>query len=349
MDNPFDYFVLHDLSPSNLNNITNLYILIGTYPMLLHNTPLTSKYAPIVQSLLNNLVLKKLEVLINKALIQIHSYTLNNSVFFFIDQYFDQPYFELLQEYLNLTFHTTTFKVYIENSRMCIIFSEIKCSIYLLSITIPTMHEFRYPSLPNIDKNVPEQMTYSLKCNLLSETWGLFFHNISLFLTANLLNTMYILNDAIMFPRHIIPNIIDNKNFEFFCEIGYILNQLYLQNLGDKIYVYMPTDRNEPYKFTDIPRFQLLNDQYEFNYGSPKINADGTLSNSEEQLALAEKGLDGRIVDFEYIPYDGHDDHDHTNDEVIYPQKKINYTLIEYVRKKYPKIREERIELLRNK
>jgi hypothetical protein len=346
MDNPFDYFVLHDLSPSNLTNITNLYILIGTYPMLLHNTPLTSKYAPIVQSLLNNLVLKKLEVLINKALIQIHSYTLNNSVFFFIDQYFDQPYFELLQEYLNLTFHTATFNVYIENSRMCIIFSEINCRIYLLSITIPTMHEFRYPSLPNIDKNVPEQMTYSLKCNLLSESWGLFFHNISLYLTTNLLNTLYILNDAIMFGRHILRDIIiDNKNFEFFCEIGYILNHLYLQNLGDKIYVYMPNDRNEPYKFTNIPRFQLLNEQYQFNYGSPNINADGTLSNSEAQLELAEKGLDGRIVDFEYEPYYYNPG---SSDEISYPQK-INYTLIEYARKNYPKLREEMIEKLKNK
>ena len=52
MDNQFDYFVLHDVSPNILTNITNLYILIGTYPMLLQITPLTPKYAPILQSLL---------------------------------------------------------------------------------------------------------------------------------------------------------------------------------------------------------------------------------------------------------------------------------------------------------
>ena len=333
MDNQFDYFVLHDVSPNILTNITNLYILIGTYPMLLQITPLTPKYAPILQSLLYNLVLKKIEVLINKALIEIHSYDLNDSVLYFIDQYYDQPYFTLVHEYLNSTFSTTAFRTYTEDNRMCITFSEINCRIYLLSITIPTMHEFRYPSLPNLEKNVPKQMTYSLKCNLLSETWGLFFHNISLFLTTNLLNRLYILNDAIMFGRHILRNIIDNKNFEFFCEIGYILNQLYLQKLGDKIYVYMPNDRNDAHQFTNIPEFKLLNEQYQFNYGSPKNNADGTLSNSQAQLELAEKGLDGRIVDFEYISYDD----------------KIDYTLIDYVRKNYPNFREEMIEKLRNK
>jgi hypothetical protein len=345
MDHPFNYFVFHDLSPSNLININNVYILIGTYPMLLQNATLTSKNAPILQSLLYNLVLLKLEVLINKEPIAIHSYNLNNSALYFIDQYYDKSYFELVLEYLNSSSIASKFIVNIENNRMCISFSEINCRIYLLSITIPTMHEFKYPSLPHLEKNVPEQMTYSLKCNLLSESWGLFFHNISLFLTTNELNKLYILNDAIMFGRHIIRNIIDNKNFEFFCEIGYILNQLYLQKLGDKIYVYIPNDRNEPENFMNIPTFKLLDEQYEFNYGTPKMNADGTLSNSRAQLELADKGLDGRIVDFEYIPNDDKYDK-HSKNKYA---KKINYTLIEYVRKNYPKIREEIIEKLRNK
>lgn len=332
MDPLFDNFVTNDLSLENLNTIENLYLLIGTYPTLLNGSTYPNKYAPILQSLLFKLAFQKIIVLLNKETREIHSYNVNNGVFYFIDQYYDDSYFKLTNEYLISAFNPLSFEINIEINRMSILFLEINCRIYLLSIRIPSIYDFRYPSLPNLGKDVPEQMTYSIKCDRLSETWGLFLHNISGFLAHNALTRIYILNDAIMFGRAIIRNIIDNKNFEFFCEIGYILNQLYLQGLGDKIYVYMPNNRDDSEKFTDIPEFNSLNNSYEYNYGVPIINPDGTKSNSAAQLELAEKGLDGRTVDYTF------------NDDY----QIVNYTMIEYVRANYPRLPLKSLESLRN-
>jgi len=331
MNTDFDYFVRNDLSISNLHGVRNIYLLIGTYPTLLDTSLYTSAYAPILKSLLFKLAFQKINVLLNKVRIDVHSYNLNNSILYFIDQNYDPTYFKLVNEFLMSVFKPGLFECAIDSNRMSIIFSEINCKVYLLSLTIPTVYNFNYPSLPNLEKNIKEQLTYSIKCNKLSETWGLFLHNISIFLTTNVSNNIYILNDAIMFGRHILPNIIDNKNFEFFCELGYILNLLYLQQMGDNIYVFIPNDRIGSDQYQSVPDFNSLNTVYEFNFGIPLINSDGTKLNSEAQNQLAEKGLDGRTVDYEYDDY-----------EIV------NYTLLEYVKKNYPKLSDVSLKNLRN-
>ena len=335
MDPDFDYFVENDLALTNLNTIENLYLLIGTYPTLLDVSLYRDKFIPIVHSLLFKLAFQKIIILLSKEpkeTTEMHKYNVNNSVFYFIDRGYNESYFNLTNEYLNSVFNPLSFKINIETNRMSILFSEINCRIYLLSLTIPTMYTFKYPSLPDLEKNVPEQMTYSIKCNRLSETWGLFLHNISVFLAHTPLKHIYILNDAIMFGRNIMMKTIDNKNFEFFCELGYILNQLYLQGLGDRIYVYMPNDRQYAHSFANIPKFNSLNDVYPYNYGHASIKPDGTKSNSAAQLELAEKGLDGRTVDEEFRDYD---------------YEPIKYTLMQYVTENYPGLSSEILDSMR--
>jgi hypothetical protein len=321
MNTDFDYFVKNDLSQKNLNTFENLYFLIGTYPTLLDVSLYRDKFIRILHSLLFKLAFQKIIILLSKEpkdAKEMHQYNVNNSVFYFIDQNYDESYFKLTNEYLNSVFNPLSFEINIETNRMSILFSEINCRIYLLSLTIPTMYKFKYPSLPNLGKDVPEQMTYSIKCDRLSETWGLFLRNISVFLAHTTLKRIYILNDAIMFGRNIM-NTIDNKNFEFFCELGYILNQLYLQGLGDRIYVYIPNNRQYADSFANIPEFNSLNDDYPYNYGHASIKLDGTKSNSAAQLELAEKGLDGRTVDEEFVDYET-----------------IKHTLMQYVTENYP-------------
>ena len=184
MNIDFDYFVENDLALTNLNTIENLYLLIGTYPTLLDVSLYRDKFIPIVHSLLFKLAFQKIIILLSKEpkeTKEIHKYNVNNSVFYFIDRGYNESYFNLTNEYLNSVFNPLLFKINIETNRMSILFSEINCRIYLLSLTIPTMYTFKYPSLPDLEKDVPEQMTYSIKCNRLSQTWGLFLRNISVF------------------------------------------------------------------------------------------------------------------------------------------------------------------------
>lgn len=322
MDTEFNFFVENDLSMTNLIGFNKLYLLIGTYPTILMDT---KNYARVEQSLL-------FEIVFN-FIIKKNTELLVNTIFYFIDPQYDGSYFDLVNRFLNETIEPSIFKNSIEHNRMCIHFIEINCKIYLLSCNIPTIYNFRYHSLPNIDFNIPKQMTYSLKCDNLSVSWGLFLHNISIYLTKDPRNKIYILNDALMFGHNIIPNIVDNKNFEFFCELGYILNQLYLRQLGSKIFVYIPNDR-KTVNFKTIPNFESLDEVYVYNYGTPTINLDGTKLNSEEQLRMADMGLDGRTV---YYDYDGYDDYDVNN-----------YTLIDFIRKHYPKLSGDMLNQFKN-
>ena len=105
MDPLFDNFVTNDLSLENLNTIENLYLLIGTYPTLLNDSIYPNKYAPILQSLLFKLAFQKIIVLLNKETREIHSYNVNNSVFYFIDQYYDDSYKLMLCEMYNIVYY----------------------------------------------------------------------------------------------------------------------------------------------------------------------------------------------------------------------------------------------------
>ena len=115
-------------------------------------------------------------------------------------------------------------------------------------------------------------MTYSKQCKLNISNWAILFMNITNFLESSQ-KQFYILNDALMFGNSGgYGPFVENRNYEFFCEFGFILHQLYTLGFGDKVFTilpYKPGEERESLTMDYMIRlpFVSLASIYNYNFG----------------------------------------------------------------------------------
>ena len=140
-------------------------------------------------------------------------------------------------------------------------------------MNIPSEYTFRPELRTTLSEfNFPLQMSYSKKCTL-SDVWNIFYCNLLDFLKDQK-KEFYLFNDALWYSG---SSRAQNRYFEFFCELGYILHKLYENKQGNQVYVVLPNTRPlviidhiqfESKKINNkvLPEFKILNTIYDHNY-----------------------------------------------------------------------------------
>jgi hypothetical protein len=292
----FNIFVNELFTFEELNDKNEVYFLIGTYPSRYEHLKLKigDIYNMITQNIeyeliINNILIEHRKKLIRDKLereknnIENFKYysdeplsqdelQISNRIYYFIDNYYTKSYMNLLKLYLttsglyfdllNTPFHLPI-KFYEGKNYLKIHFTRLNIVLYIIRMFLPSQYSFDN-HLTKIDTNFHNQMSYTKKC-ILSNTWNAIYCNILNFLNKSS-NKFYLLNDAMFFYNG--GNQAENRYFEFFCEFGYILNELYKKNKGNNVLVVIPNNRFK--EFIDgniVPKFERLSNIYLHNFG----------------------------------------------------------------------------------
>lgn len=300
-ENIFNNFLNKLFTLEELKDKNKVYFLIGTYPFIYKETKWHAgeSYKMIEYSIEYNLIIRniliehkyklirdkcknkennieKFKYYMNEPLSK-NELKLSNRIYYFIDTKYDKSYMNILIRYLTtnpINYESkiydilTTYNLPIEfeegDNYLKIHFTRLNIVLYIIQMFIPSNYSSENP-ITAIGTNFPNKMSYTKKCNL-SNKWNVMYCNILNFLN-NPNNKFYLLNDALWFYNGNMQA--ENRYFEFFCEFGYILNELYKKDKAKQVFVVIPNNRkNEFFQYDDIiPKFTNLNEIYRHNFG----------------------------------------------------------------------------------
>ena len=104
---------------------------------------------------------------------------------------------------------------------------------------IPSEYNFNsHDTLTGYNSDNKDQMSFTKNCKL-SKEWKIFYYNILNFLEDHN-KKFYLFNDALIYSGEYF---VQNRYFEFFCELGYILYKLNKNKKGDQIYIILPNNK----------------------------------------------------------------------------------------------------------
>ncbi len=299
----FNIFLNELFTFEELKDKKEVYFLIGTYPHMYERLKLktSSIHNMIIQNIeykliINNILQEHKNKLIRDKLyreknnIEKFEYyndeplskgelELSNRIYYFIDYHYTKSYMNLLKlylttssisnsyspishfDFLNTPFHLPI-KFYEGKNYLKIHFTRLNIVLYIIKMFIPSKYSFNN-HLTKTGTDYLNQMSYTKKC-MLSNTWNAIYCNILNFLNKPN-NKFYLLNDAMFFHNGIAEA--ENRYFEFFCEFGYILNELYKKHKAKQVLVVIPNNRTK--EFIDgniVPKFERLSNIYLHNF-----------------------------------------------------------------------------------
>jgi hypothetical protein len=309
--NTFNNFLVTMFNPKELNNKNKLYLLIGTYPYVFKTNEWKpgESYKMIENSIEYNLIIKdiikehKNKLIRDKCKnkehnIQIFKYyideplsekeiELSNRIYYLIDIEYNEFYRNVLKLYLttssslyDLSIYHLPIKFNIGDNFIRIEFTRLNIVIYIIEMRIPSEYNFDDYNLTQIDTNNPNQMSYTKNCTL-SNGWNIFYCNLINFL-KNSEKEFYLFNDALWYSGNYAAQ---NRYYEFFCELGYILYKLHENKKDNQVYVVLPNNRSlvindqrgfESKKIDNniLPKFKKLDEIYKHNFGDEIVSIE---------------------------------------------------------------------------
>ena len=306
--NTFNNFLVKMFNPEELNTKNKLYLLIGTFPYLFykHKREAGKSYQMIEMSIEYNFIIKDIIIEHNNKLTRDKSKNkeincgtfkyyfdeplskkeieLSNRIYYLIDIEYNEFYRNLLKLYLTTNYHhdpernslNSVYHLPIKfntgDNFMRIEFTRLNIVIYIIEMFIPSEYNFDDYDLTRNGSNGLYQMSYSKNCTL-SNVWNIFYCNLMNFL-ENSKKEFYLHNDALWYSFG--GDQAQNRYFEFFCELGYILYKLHENKKDNQVYVVLPNNQSflSKYEISRIPNFRKLDEIYQNNFATKIISIE---------------------------------------------------------------------------
>lgn len=306
--NTFNNFLVKMFNPEELNTKNKLYLLIGTFPYLFnkHKREAGKSYQMIEMSIEYNFIIKDIIIEHNNKLTRDKSKNkelncgtfkyyfdeplskkeieLSNRIYYLIDTEYSEFYRNLLKLYLTTNYHFDPEKDLLNSvyhlpikfntgdNFMRIEFTRLNIVIYIIEMFIPSEYNFDDYDLTRNGSNGLYQMSYTKNCTL-SNMWNIFYCNLMNFL-ENSKKEFYLYNDALWYSFG--GNQAQNRYFEFFCELGYILYKLHENKKDNQVFVVLPNNQSflSKYEISRIPNFRKLDEIYQNNFATKIISIE---------------------------------------------------------------------------
>jgi hypothetical protein len=305
--NTFNNFLVTMFNPEELNNKNKLYLLIGTFPYLFnrHKREAGKSYKMIEMSIEYNFIIKDIIIEHNKKLTRDKSKNkeincgtfkyyfdeplsemeieLSNRIYYLVDIDYNEFYRNLLKLYLTTNNHSdyekNSLSVYhlpikfnTGDNFMRIEFTRLNIVLYIIEMFIPSEYNFDDYDITRNGSNGLYQMSYTKNCTL-SNVWNIFYCNLMNFL-ENSKKEFYLHNDALWYSSG--GDDVQNRYFEFFCELGYILYKLHENKKDNQVFVVLPNNQSflSKYEISRIPNFRKLDEIYQNNFATKIISIE---------------------------------------------------------------------------
>jgi hypothetical protein len=307
--NIFNNFLVTMFNPEELNNKNKLYLLIGTYPFLFKSfkglepgksykmIEISIEYNLIIKDIIkehNNKLIrdklkyeelncKKFKYYIDEPLSEMEI-ILSNRIYYLIDIEYNESYRNVLKLYLTTNYHYNPEKNFLNSvyhlpikfitgdNFMRIEFTRLNIVIYIIEMFIPSEYNFIDYNITRNGLDYPYQMSYTKNC-ALSNVWNIFYCNLMNFL-QNSKKEFYLLNDALWYSSG--GDNVENRYYEFFCELGYILYKLHENKKDNQVWVVLPNNQSFTSKFENVmmPYFRNLSIIYQHNFGDKIVTIE---------------------------------------------------------------------------
>jgi hypothetical protein len=288
----FSIFTNHIfLNVDEIQNINNISLFIGTYPYFTKDSFIWHFNSYEIYSVINQ---------IN------NNRNITNSIYYFLDSSYDSTYrnkiIDLIQK--NRKYHIHKIEgdimIYRNKKMLRIEHKNTNVIMYIIQLNLLTDYNSRTQTLHTIDEKgeyinirkaefLPQyndiagiseknKMSYSKNCKLNIHHWAILFRNLELFLSRNKENKFYLLNEAIEYGmlKGKRKGRVVNRYYEYFCELGFILDQAYQHGFGNQIYTIIPYILTETDEFSSDPikikeyhsnvEFVPLSSIYKYNF-----------------------------------------------------------------------------------
>ena len=155
---------------------------------------------------------------------------------------------------------------------MRIEFTRLNIVLYIIEMFIPSEYNFDDYDITRNFSNGLYQMSYTKNCTL-SNVWNIFYCNLMNFL-ENSKKEFYLYNDALWYSFG--GNNVQNRYFEFFCELGYILYKLHENKKDNQVFVVLPNNQSfqSKHETSRIPNFRKLDEIYQNNFATKIISIE---------------------------------------------------------------------------
>jgi len=306
--NTFNNFLVKMFNLEELNTKNKLYLLIGTFPYLFnkHKREAGKSYQMIEMSIEYNFIIKDIIIEHNNKLTRDKSKNkelncgifkyyfdeplskkeieLSNKIYYLIDTEYSEFYRNLLKLYLTTNYHFDPEKDLLNSvyhlpikfntgdNFMRIEFTRLNIVLYIIEMFIPSEYNFDDYDITRNGSNGLYQMSYTKNCTL-SNVWNIFYCNLMNFL-ENSKKEFYLHNDALWYSSG--GDDVQNRYFEFFCELGYILYKLHENKKDNQVYVVLPNNQSflSKYEISRIPNFRKLDEIYQNNFATKIISIE---------------------------------------------------------------------------